>query len=232
MTRRVNFLFMGNETDSLAKRIDARLEKIKETKAGLARHFGFSPQRINNWIVRGNIPSRELLLVSAYLGCRPEWLLRGDLPIEPPMVREPSARQRLSGDDVGWFAKGDVPAISWESAGSAELGELLATATTWKYCDMNHSDKTFALVIRDKSMTSDDDSIPMGYYICVDPEQKDSSVGDFVAARIENQKAATCRQLADAGGGKLFLKPLNSDWPSIYEGFEIIGKVIFIGRKL
>lgn len=78
----LNFVFMNEGKSSLETRLRDRLEKTGISQADLARTMGIDPPNITNWMKRGSIPAKPLLEVSRILGCRPDWLLNGSLPME------------------------------------------------------------------------------------------------------------------------------------------------------
>jgi phage repressor protein C with HTH and peptisase S24 domain len=81
--RQLNFVFMSGVKANLETRLRERLEKTGISQAELARTMGIDPPNITNWMKRGSIPAKPLLEVSRILGCRPDWLLNGSLPMEP-----------------------------------------------------------------------------------------------------------------------------------------------------
>lgn len=128
-----------------------------------------------------------------------------------------------------------VPLISWVQAGDADGAiDLLepGDAEDWLPCPVKHSDLTYALRVRGDSMTAPyGRSYPDGMLIFVDPEQRGGvTPGNRIIAKINGENAVTFKQLAE-DGGRMFLKPLNPQYPAIFEPFSILGKVIYSAQE-
>lgn len=214
---------------TLGARIQLIMETFNVTKAALARAAGVSPTAAKMWLdgTTGEIKGTNALQLAKRYGLSTDWIMygRGEM-------RESGRQGHIYHTGPGPELKAKVPVISWEAAGSANLGGSLAVNENniRKYCPVDHTDDAYALVMRDNSMTSNsNDSIPEGFYIFVDPGQRDTvKTGDLVLARVKDSVAF--RALAESAG-TWFLKPLNAQYPPIYSDFTILGKVIFYGKE-
>lgn len=137
----------------------------------------------------------------------------------------------LEPGEVGPRAPGMVPVVSWESAGDpAFAADQLAPgdALDWKFCNTKHSPQAYALIVEGDSMTAPYGrlSFPSGSLIFVDPEQRGGmTAGDPIIAKVNGEDAVTFKALG-RDGGRVFLRPLNPQYPVITEPFRILGKVI------
>lgn len=127
-------------------------------------------------------------------------------------------------------AAGKVPLISRVMAGSSALAiDNLepGDAEEWLYCNTRHSNSTYALTVTGDSMTQAfGNSYPDGSIIFVDPERRGGVVnGDPIIAKINGEDAVTFKCLA-IDGDRVFLKPLNPQYPAIFQEFRVLGKVI------
>ena len=93
-------------------------------------------------------------------------------------------------------------------------------------CNEPHSDSTFALIVDGDSMTAPyGKSYPHKATIFVDPEKRGSiETGEAIIAKISVDKV-TFKSLA-RDDGRVFLKPLNPQYPNMFEEFRVLGKVI------
>lgn len=126
--------------------------------------------------------------------------------------------------------RGVVPLISWVQAGDwMEAQDHYATgdAEAWMPCPTGHGPHTFALRVRGDSMTAGyGRSYPNGCLIYVDPDQRGGiTSGDRVVARLTGSNEVTFKVFIE-DAGRLFLKPLNPQYPIIDAPFDLIGKVI------
>lgn len=84
----------------------------------------------------------------------------------------------------------------------------------------------FLTVVGDSMTTPNEDSVPDGVYILVDPDQAGDVVsGDRVIAHVDGDDEPIFRILTIDGGGKN-LWPLNNNYPIITDPFRILGRVI------
>jgi SOS-response transcriptional repressor LexA len=125
-----------------------------------------------------------------------------------------------------------VPVISWVQAGAfCESPDLFSPgdAEEWLPCPSRHSRGTYALRVKNDSMTSlsqGERSYPHGTIIFVDPERA-HTVGSRVIARLPGSSETTFKVYTE-DGGQPYLMPINPKYPSIPvpEGTVICGVVI------
>ncbi|HEC73144.1 MAG TPA: helix-turn-helix domain-containing protein [Methylophaga aminisulfidivorans] len=127
----------------------------------------------------------------------------------------------------------ETPLISWVNAGSfCESPDQFhpGDAEDWiPVKPRGSSDKIYALKVKGDSMTSpypNSISYPNGWIIIVDPEQE-VLVGMCGIFKQPSDELATFKQLT-SDAGKLYLKPLNPQFPMIEveEGMRVCGRVI------
>ena len=222
---------------TLAERIRGAREAAGiRYKSELARRVGVSSPTVTDWESGeiNELKADNLFALCKVLNVRPEWLLSGRLPMHPQSpdraleaVREP---QSVYAAGLDPRIAGKVPLISWVQAGQADLAiDLFAPgdADEWYYCNARHSEQTYALRVRGDSMTAPyGRSYPDGCIIFVDPEKRgDVALGDPIIAKISGVDAATFKALA-RDDGRAFLKPLNPQYPPLFDEFRPLGKVI------
>lgn len=125
-----------------------------------------------------------------------------------------------------------VPLISWVQAGAfCESPDLFnpGDAEEWIPCPSRHSPGTYALRVKNDSMTSlspGERSYPHGTIIFVDPERA-HTVGSRVVARLPGSSETTFKVYTE-DAGQPYLMPINPKYPSIPvpEGTVICGVVI------
>lgn len=204
-------------------------------KGEFARQAGVSAPTVTDWESGEiqNLSAEKLMAICAVLKIRHEWLMygRGQRDAED-IIRESRARFLPSSnveDAPSSFQL--VPVISWVAAGawhSAVDNYSPGDAEFWIPSPVMMSPSAFALRVIGDSMTP---KYQPGYLILVDPEQRGGVVcGDPIVARLTGTDEVTFKILAEDAGRK-FLKPLNQQYPTITDPFEIIGKVIrFVGE--
>jgi SOS-response transcriptional repressor LexA len=125
-----------------------------------------------------------------------------------------------------------VPLISWVQAGAfCESPDLFSPgdAEEWIPCPSRHSPGTYALRVKNDSMTSlspGERSYPHGTIIFVDPERA-HTVGSRVVARLPSSSETTFKVYTE-DADQPYLMPINPKYPSIPvpEGTIICGVVI------
>lgn len=127
--------------------------------------------------------------------------------------------------------RGKVPLISYVRAGSwDEAMDVFqpGDADDWLLCTKPHGPSTYALRVRGRSMTSPypgEKSYPEGAIIFVDPEKKTPANGQRVIAKIKGSDDVTFKIFVQEEG-KVWLKPINPQHPSIFDPFRVLGTVI------
>ncbi len=213
---------------TLAERIKQGREEIGLNKSQFARAVGVSAPTVTDW-ESGTIASikvENVFKMSRVIHRPVDWIMSGKenrtgeerAVYEVPDITEDPRKQ------------GKVPVISWVKAGQADLAiDNLAPgdAIDWKWCNEPHSDSTFALIVDGDSMTAPyGKSYPHKATIFVDPEKRGSvETGEAIIAKISGVDKVTFKSLA-RDDGRVFLKPLNPQYPNMFEEFRVLGKVI------
>lgn len=190
------------------------LEKYRQShglsKADMARRFDVPLQNYNNWVYRSSLPKEHIALAQKLLSEANEAINTTELKRKPELV----------------------PVISWVQAGAfCESPDLFnpGDAEEWIPCPSRHSPGTYALRVKNDSMTSvvpGERSYPHGTIIFVDPERA-YTVGSRVIARLPGSSETTFKVYTE-DGGQPYLMPINPKYPSIPvpEGTVICGVVI------
>ena len=222
-----------------AKRLlDAGRElKHCRNRADVARLLGESEQTISNWGRRG-VPKAKTVAICKILGCRPEWLETGAIPMTDDKLptlasfRAEEKHVRYSVDnnvEPGPTVHGGVPLITWEQAG--DWKNSVNNLGPWPGGDPVPTTApihrhTYALKVTNDSMTSNSGglSFPVGTILVVEPEMEFIS-GDFVVVKVGDDEPTVKQVVKD--GPDWFLVPLNSRYPvkPLPEGAKICGVV-------
>ncbi|HBC1013234.1 TPA: LexA family transcriptional regulator [Escherichia coli] len=125
----------------------------------------------------------------------------------------------------------EYPLLSCVQAGAFTANELSYTerdAIKWIATTTQASNKAFWLEVKGDSMTAPAGSkvsFPDGIIILIDPE-REVDPGDFCIARLFGDEFTFKKMIID--GGKMFLQPLNPQFPIIpcNENCRVVGKVI------
>ena len=64
----------------MVEKIKSLIKEKKIKKSDLAKYLNITPQRLNNWFLRGNIPSEYIPKIANFLGVSTDYLLGNDLP--------------------------------------------------------------------------------------------------------------------------------------------------------
>jgi SOS-response transcriptional repressor LexA len=196
----------------------------------LRRGVAATPQAVSKWLNGESIPQRTTLLVlSDWLGVRPEWLEYGIEPMRHTRTEESRAtygsniEPALQPSDSHRY-----PVISWVQAGDwAESVDNFAPGDgeSWESSSVNAGSHGFWLTVRGDSMTSPNGvTFPDGMLILVRPEMEPIS-GKFFVAKLTDTGETTFKQLI-LDGGRKYLRPLNPT----YRTLEVNGNCIIVGR--
>lgn len=209
-----------------AKRLlDAARElKNLQSYADIARFLGESNATMTNWKRRG-VPKEKTVSICVKLGCRPEWLETGNMPMvnDKKILSSLYSKPHLSVVDysfdknveTGPVVRGEVPLISWVQAGAwSDVVDNFASGDSEEFVPTTVPVKrhTYALRVQGDSMTNPNGwpSFPEGMIIIVEPEF-DHEPNDFVIVK-NGANEATFKQLIKDGSDWL-LKPLNPRYP-------------------
>lgn len=205
------------------------------SKSAVAQWESASPQK------RTTPKLSNLNTIAQATGAPLNWLLSDDAdlhgewmeararhhPTSAPTVNDEAATYNAS---PGPDTRGLVPVISWVKAGAwhdVEDVYLPDESIELLPCPSSHGLRTYALRVEGESMTaSHGKSYPAGSVIYVDPDQSGGVVsGDKVIAKINGDSKVTFKVYVEDAGTR-FLRPLNTQYPTITDEFRIIGKVI------
>lgn len=195
----------------------------KGTGAGaeLARKLGINQANITNWLGRGNIPGDMFYPVCEAIDVHPDVYL-AQAGLRPP-------KSKRGNTSAGPELRNEAPLISWVQAGKyseAVDNYRVGEADRWLQMPRNAGPHTYCLRVEGDSMTAQfGKSYPSGCIIFVDPEQRSPANGARVIAKLRGQDEVTFKQFVK-DGAKVFLRPLNPQYPPMTEPFKIIGTVI------
>lgn len=204
---------------TLGQRIRARRDAAGLTQEKLAVQCGVSRAAVAQWEAGVTRPSLDnLVKVAEALNVWLSWLTVGDqsLPDTPNPFAPASPFRGIPVIDYGqaglWGAEGALPVDASR--------EIIAA-------DAETSQRAFALVIRDNSMTPE---FSEGDKIILDPDVTPQP-GDLVVAKLDSEPEATFKKFrprgADASGASpIELAPLNPDWPTLVINAESPGRII------
>lgn len=202
------------------------------SQADAARRIGISRGAVGQW-ENGDTKS----INSAYLhsaarvyGVRSEWLAsgKGDMTVKREMDKK---YPELA--TAGTFIEGKAPVISWVKAGNwTEAIDIYAPGYAEDWAPkITGGLMTYVLIVRGDSMMASLGVVPTflaGEHIHVDPERRSPENGEFVIARQKGFDEVTFKQFK-VEDGRPYLSPLNSDFPKIWEEFEVLGTVVYKG---
>ncbi|WP_425401227.1 LexA family protein [Algiphilus sp.] len=179
----------------------------------IAGMLGISPSHWSMWKKRGEVSADYI--ESIYYAF-PELFAEGSGDLENVGTGvPPSGKVNV----ISWVEAGDFnPAADPYPPGVSEEAPL--------YCPRSHSAYTYALRVRGDSMTSPwGKSYPEGCLIFVDPLKRSPESGDRIIAKLSGSDQVTFKVfMRDAG--RVWLKPLNTQYPAINEEFQVLGTVI------
>lgn len=214
--------------------IGDRLRRIRTQKglsqAEVAKAIGVRQQTYQGWESGAHGPRwQRAQKLAEYFQVSTEWLLGekgtagGALDsAENNVDAAPAARM--------------VPLISWTRAG--EWTEAIdpyepGVAEEWIPAPREASRWSYCLRVVGDSMTSPHGtpSIPEGSIIIVDPDKRTPKNGQIVIARLNGSDNVTCKAYSE-DAGRAYLRPLNPQYPTITDEFEVIGSVVGLYQDL
>jgi SOS-response transcriptional repressor LexA len=204
--------------NTFSDRLRVLKDKHNYSLAKIADGVGVSAQAVHKWLAGGNIDDDKLVELAAFFGVSPSFLKFGDAPVlEKALGLEPSSMgAKPSNVGIGPDNKGDVPIVSWVTAGNwcavADPYEP-GIAEEWLPCPKRHGPKCFGLRVRGISMENPGGkhTYSDGDVIYVDPD-KQAENGSRVVVRLDDDKEATFKQLVIEGEHR-YLRALNPSWP-------------------
>jgi SOS-response transcriptional repressor LexA len=206
---------------TLGARIKARRTEIDVSVKSIAAAVGVSPQAVYAW-ERGDIESmkdKHLVGVATILRVSEKWLLNGGRQKDVP------SDNTAPGPDV----KSSAPLISWVKAGKfseAIDSYRVGDAEDWLPMPKRAGPHSYCLRVEGDSMTAPHGkSYPAGCLIFVDPDKRTPDNGQRVIAKLKGSEDVTFKVFV-RDGSKVFLKPLNPQYPPMHEAFRVIGTVV------
>lgn len=120
-----------------------------------------------------------------------------------------------------------VPLISWVHAGRVgETEDLSRVAEDWMPMPKKAGPNTYCLKVQGDSMAAaHGKSYPEGSVIFVDPDLKSPSSGQRVVAKLNGSDEVVFKCFVQEAG-RIFLKPMNPQYPPIFEPFKVLGTVV------
>ena len=184
------------------------------TQQQLADRLGVTQQSIQYACSPKGKGSKHALAISRILGVKPDWLSYG--------VEQPTSDNISETTPQYLNAPQNVPLIEWGQITKPETHSIATPIA----CPANHSDKAFALHVKDNTMTAQfGRSYPENSIIYIDPASAHKAKsGDRILALIEG-KIPTFKLYGETDGER-YLQSINLQYPIITKPFEIIGLVI------
>ena len=208
-----------------AERIKHRMAELGLKGVDVTSTLGLSSGGISQWTKGLHKPSgSNLIRLAKLLKCSPEWILGNTDDLEPieayPSISPSQPNSRL------------IPVVSWKKAaslGSHHDSLESVDVLDWVPAFTASSAGSFALAVHGNSMVSPypgEKSYPDGTMIYIDP-QKEVNPDMRVIATIPSYETPVFRSLVNESG-KLFLKPLNPQYPviEVTDETQILGVVI------
>lgn len=202
---------------SLGERLRKAREERKLSQDALAKAAGIKQSTVSFIESGRNTGSKYVAQLAAALRVSATWLATGRGPKDAPNV--------APGPDI----RGEVPLISWVKAGEFEEAEdphRVGEAEAWYAVPKRAGPNTYCLRVHGDSMTAPHGkSYPAGCIIFVDPDLRSPASGARIIAKLEGTSEVTFKVFVQEAG-RTFLRPLNPQYPPIYEPFKVIGTVI------
>ncbi|WP_417794726.1 LexA family protein [Terasakiella pusilla] len=199
---------------SVSKRLKYKRKQFGLNQAQLADLSGVSQRQISAYEREKSEPRPDTLekLASA-LNTSAEWLEFGDDDSDIEIATEDSMKESLTATHV--------PILQWDAdslgrAGSSFFQSVIPIPDA-------ASDESFALVVKGDSMEPE---YPAGSIIVVDPNITVQSGHDVVASIYGE---ITFKRYSEEPSGKIFLVPLNKQFPAMSvkrEDIQIFGVVV------
>ena len=207
------------------ERIARAIALSGKKKGEIAALCGVANSAVTQWISgeSKSLRPENLYALAKATGFRAEWLAIG----EGAEVEQTDTNVAATGQPAESFR---YPVISWVSAGHwAEAVQPYPDgfSDTYEFSEYDSKGPAFWLKVKGDSMTSPGgQSIAEGTLILVDTEAE-AIPGKLVVAKLPDSNEATFKKLV-SDGGKLYLKPLNSAYPTeaFGEDCRIVGVVV------
>jgi len=209
----------------LGARVRSRRTELGVSQAELSAKLkhAISQVGISNLESRDSATSRFSAELALALSVNRHWLEKGRGPKGIDANVEP-----------GPLLEGRVPLISWVQAGDwkpAADPYMPGDAEDWLDSPVRTTKGVYALRVRGDSMLNPTGpkSYPDGCIIFVDPNRRSPHNGERIIAKIDGNDEVTFKVYVE-DAGRVFLKPLNPQFPPIFEKFKVLGTVIYKGE--
>jgi SOS-response transcriptional repressor LexA len=204
------------------KRLKQARQLAQLTQPQLAKLVGITQSTLSEMEQVG-LASRHTVKLATVLQVRPEWLSEG-----AGAMNGAASVTNVSANSHNQIHN-PVPVISWNTIGlfiTMSSSDQTVAAERWLPCPIEHSSRTFILTVNDESMTASfGRSYPQGCLIFVDASKQQPKNGQRIIAQIQSGDEIVFKiYIEDAG--KVWLKPLNPQYPAIFEPFKVLGTVI------
>lgn len=226
----VNNLFMTTPLE----RMYQVMEEIGADEAELARRTENSPQTVNNWGRRKNLPEKQAPRVAEALGITLDWLMYGREPKHPyyldadeisELSRETGNREQRPHRAINIY-----PEVTINEGGSADLPSPVGQLILDEYSAPHIGPNAFAVPVSGEAMLPDfkpDD------LVVIDPDAEPSP-GKYVYAVVEGQ--SVLRKYREKSKDIIELAPLNDDYPTLTihgdNDGKILGKAVHHRRNI
>ena len=209
----------------LGARVKSRRVELGLSQAEISSRLknAISQVGISNLESRDSATSRFSAELAAVLGVNRHWLEKGRGP-----------KSIDANVDSGPAMEGRVPLISWVQAGDwkpAADPYAVGDAEEWIDSPVRANLGVYALRVRGESMINPTGpkSYPDGCIIFIDPQRRSPHNGERIIAKIDGNDEVTFKVYVE-DAGRVFLKPLNPQFPPIFEKFKVLGTVIYKGE--
>jgi SOS-response transcriptional repressor LexA len=209
---------------ALGARVKSRRTELGMSQAELSAKLkhAISQVGISNLESRDSASSRFSGEIALALGVNRNWLEKGRGP-----------KSLDANVDSGPAVEGRVPLISWVRAGQwSPAADPYAVGDAEDWLDSPvRANGVYALRVRGESMynPAGPKSYPDGCIIFIDPQRKSPHNGERIIAKIDGNDEVTFKVYVE-DAGRTFLKPLNPQFPPIFEKFKVLGTVIYKGE--
>ncbi len=224
---------------SFGKRLKAARLEVGKTQQDIGNIFGVEREAVAQWEADAVMPTSDKLpRLARALRKTIDYLLTGknhnavtDVESTPDedQLRRAGDHKKFANVHLGPEIARLVPLISWVVAGKfSEAVDTLppGEALDWMPLPRRAGPRTYALRVEGDSMSAPfGRSYPSGCVIFVDPDKRSPASGQRVIAKLEGGDEVTFKQFVQEAG-KMFLRPLNPQYPPIFEAFKVIGTVI------
>ena len=215
----------NNRVMEYKERIKAARLHSGLTQAQLAKAVGIDQASISD-LERGRSQrSSYNASIAKACGVSAIWIESGTGPMVPSDVEHPNIKDTIQPEMLYRY-----PVISWVSAGSWQEAVQPypdGFSDTYEFSEYDSKGPAFWLKVKGDSMTSPNgQTIAEGTLILVDTEAE-VAPGKLVIAKLPDSNEATFKKLV-SDGGRLYLKPLNSAYPTeaFGEDCRIVGVVV------